>query len=193
MFAVVVTGGKQYKVAADDVIKVEKLDGAAGDKIQLDNILMIGDDKGVKVGSPALANTVVGAEILEQIRDKKIRVFKKKRRKGYQKTQGHRQFLTVLRITDIGGTKKAAPKPKKAAAKKADVDEAKAVTKPTPKKAAPKKPPAEKTEVKKAAPKKAAPKKAAAKKAPAKKAPAKKAPAKKAAAKKPSTTKKETK
>ncbi len=157
MFAVIKTGAKQYKVAVGDVIKVEKLDGDAGAKISLDNVLMVGDDKGVKVGTPAVSGTVVTAEILEQARAAKIIVFKKKRRQNYRRKAGHRQEQTVLRITEIGkaAAKKAAPK--KEAAKK---DAPKAEEK----KAAPKKAAAKKAPVKKAAPKKAAAKKPAAKK-----------------------------
>ena len=157
MFAVIKTGAKQYKVAVGDVIKVEKLDGDAGAKISLDNVLMVGDDKGVKVGTPAVSGTVVTAEILEQARAAKIIVFKKKRRQNYRRKAGHRQEQTVLRITEIGkaAAKKAAPK--KEAAKK---DAPKAEEK----KAAPKKAAAKKAPVKKAAPKKPAAKKPAAKK-----------------------------
>lgn len=147
MFAVIKTGGKQYKVAPNDVIKVEKLDGEAGAKIDLVEVLMVGDDKGVKVGSPMLAGTVVTAEILEQTRAAKIIVFKKKRRQNYRRKKGHRQELTVLRVLEIGtgAAKKAAVKTEeKAAAPKA------AAKKAAPKKAAPK------TTAKKAAPKKAA-------------------------------------
>ncbi len=153
MFAVVKTGAKQYKVAAGDVIKVEKLDGEAGSKVTLDHVLMTGDDKGVTVGTPTVSGTVVTAEILEQGRAAKIIIFKKKRRQNYRRKNGHRQSLTVLRILEIG---KAAAKaaPKKAAAKKAEAKPA------AEKKAAPKKPAAEK----KAAPKKPAAKKTAAKK-----------------------------
>ncbi len=113
MFAVIKTGAKQYKVAVGDVIKVqEKLDGEAGAQIALDNVLMVGDDKGVKVGTPTVSGTVVSAEILEQARASKIIVFKKKRRHNYRRKAGHRQEQTVLRITDIGkgAAKKAAPK-----------------------------------------------------------------------------------
>jgi len=165
MFAVVKTGGKQYRVAEGDVIKVEKLDGEAGKNVTLDEVLMIGDDKGVKVGEPLIKGANVTAEVLEQKKDKKITVFKKKRRHNYRRKKGHRQEITVLRVKAIAATaaKKAAPK---AAEEKAPAKEA-----------APKKAPA-----KKAAPKAAAPK-AAAKKAPAKKAPAKKTTAKKAAPK----------
>lgn len=160
MFAVVKTGGKQYRVAEGDVIKVEKLDGEAGKNVTLDEVLMIGDDKGVKVGEPLIKGANVTAEVLEQKKDKKITVFKKKRRHNYRRKKGHRQEITVLRVKRIAATaaKKAAPK---AAAETAPAKEA-----------APKKAPA----------KKAAPK-AAAKKAPAKKAPAKKAAPKKAAPK----------
>ena len=169
MFAVVKTGGKQYRVAEGDVIKVEKLEGEAGKNITLDEVLMIGDDKGVKVGEPLLEGANVTAEVLEQKKDKKITVFKKKRRHNYRRKKGHRQEITVLRVKAIAATaaKKAAPK----AAPKAADEKAPA------KEAAPKKAPA-----KAAAPKAAAPK-AAAKKAPAKKAPAKKAAPKKAAPK----------
>ncbi len=165
MFAVVKTGGKQYRVAEGDVIKVEKLDGETGKNVTLDEVLMIGDDKGVKVGEPLLKGANVTAEVLEQKKDKKITVFKKKRRHNYRRKKGHRQEITVLRVKKIAATaaKKAAPK----AAQKTEAEKAPA------KEAAPKKAPA----------KKAAPKAAAAKKAPAKKAPAKKAAPKKAAPK----------
>ena len=162
MFAVIKTGAKQYKVAVGDVIKVEKLDGEAGAKISLDNVLMVGDDKGVKVGTPAISGTVVTAEILEQARAAKIIVFKKKRRQNYRRKAGHRQEQTVLRITEIGkaAAKKAAPKKAAAKADAPKVEE---------KKAPAKKAAAKKTDVKKAPAKKAAPKKAAAKKPAAKK------------------------
>ena len=156
MFAVVVTGGKQYKVAVNDVIKVEKLAGDAGSTVTFDKVLLVGDDKGVKVGTPMVDGVVVSAEVLEQKRDDKIIIFKKRRRQNSRRKNGHRQYLTVLRITDIGDGKKAAPK--KTAAKKAEA-------------------PAEKAPAKKAAPKAAAEKKAPAKKAAPKKAPAKKAAA----------------
>lgn len=174
MFAVVKTGAKQYKVAAGDVIKVEKLDGDAGATITLDHILMVGNDKGVEVGTPTVSGTVVTAEILEQARAAKIIIFKKKRRQNYRRKNGHRQELTVLRILEIG------PKTAKTAAKKA-----------APKKVAAK-PTAEKAVAeKKAAPKaEAAPKKAAAKKATA---PKKAATPKKPAAKKPAAKKTEEK
>jgi large subunit ribosomal protein L21 len=115
MFAVVKTGGKQYRVAEGDVIKVEKLDGEAGKSITLDEVLMVGDAKGIKVGEPLVKGAKVTAEVLEQKKDKKITVFKKKRRHNYRRKVGHRQEITVLRVTKIAGA--AA---KKAAAKKTE-------------------------------------------------------------------------
>ncbi|WP_372340384.1 50S ribosomal protein L21 [Parvularcula sp. IMCC14364] len=125
MYAVVKTGGKQYKVAANDVIKVEKLSGEPGDVVTLDDVLMVAGDSGVTVGSPRVDGAAVAAEILEQARTKKIVVFKKRRRQTYRRKAGHRQHLTVLRVTDIltGGAKPSAKKkaaPKKEAAPAAD-------------------------------------------------------------------------
>ncbi len=131
MFAVIKTGGKQYKVAKDDVIKVERLAGEAGDTLQLDQVLAIaGDDGAMTLGTPMLEGATVSATLLEQARADKIVVFKKKRRQNYRRKAGHRQNLSVLKITDISasGAKKAAPKkaaakkaaPKKAAAKKTE-------------------------------------------------------------------------
>jgi len=156
MFAVVKTGGKQYRVTEGDVIKVEKLEGEVGKSIVLDQILMIGDDKSVKVGEPLVAGTSVTADVLEQKKDTKIVIFKKKRRHNYRRKRGHRQEITVLRVTAIG----------KAAAKTAAP---KAATKKTEAKAEEKAAPAKKAPVKKAPAKKAAAK-TAEKKAPAKKA-----------------------
>ncbi len=137
MFAVVKTGGKQYRVAKDDVIKVEKLEGEAGSKIVLEDVLMVSDGDKPTVGSPLVEGAAVEAEVLEQGKGEKIIVFKKKRRHNYRRKRGHRQELTVLRITDItvGGAKKAKAKAaeKKAPAKKA------AAKKATAKKAAAKK------------------------------------------------------
>ena len=168
MFAVVRTGGKQYRVAAGDKIAVEKLAGEAGDTITLGDVLLAGEGD-----SLADAGKVsVSAEIIAQAKSEKVVVFKKSRRHNYRRKAGHRQQMTLLRITDVGeGSKKAAAKP---AAKKADAA-------PAEDKAADAKPAAKKAPAKKAdtadkpAAKKAAPKKTAATKAPAKKAPAKKA------------------
>lgn len=160
MFAVVKTGGKQYRVTEGDVVRVEKLESEAGKQVTLNDVLMVGDDKGVKVGSPLVDGASVTFDVLETKKDDKIVVFKKKRRHNYRRKKGHRQWLTVLKVAEIS----AAPK-KKAAPKKA---EAKAETaEAAPKKAAPKKTAASE---KAAAPKKAAPKKAAPKKAAPKKA-----------------------
>ncbi|WP_411817199.1 50S ribosomal protein L21 [Hyphococcus sp. DH-69] len=126
MYAVVKTGGKQYRVSKDDVLKVERLPGEAGDVITLDEILMLGNGGDVTVGAPTVDGAAVAAEILEQKRDKKIIVFKKRRRQNYRRKAGHRQHLTVLRVTEIL-TDGAKPKPaakKKAAPKAAPKAEA---------------------------------------------------------------------
>ncbi|MFQ5438078.1 MAG: 50S ribosomal protein L21 [Paracoccaceae bacterium] len=199
MFAVLKTGGKQYKVASGDVLKVEKLAGSAGDKVQFNDVLMLGGDK-VTLGAPLVDDAAVQAEILDQIKGPKLIHFVKRRRKhSSQRKKGHRQQLTVLRVTDIlaagaaksgvaaavGGAvaevvdapvQKAAPR--KAAAKPATAK------KPAAKKAAAKPATAKKPAAKKAAAKPAAAKKPAAKKAAAKPAAAKKPAAKKPAAKK---------
>ena len=121
MFAVIKSGGKQYKVAKDDVIRVEKLDAEAGASIDLNEVLMVGDDKSQTVGVPLVDGASVSATVLEQMRDRKIIIFKKKRRQNYRRKNGHRQHLTVLRIDDIlaAGKKKAAPKIKAEAAPEA--------------------------------------------------------------------------
>lgn len=116
MYAVVKTGGKQYRVSKDDILKVERLPGEAGDVVTLDEILMVGDGGEVTVGAPMVDGAAVAAEILEQKRDKKIIVFKKRRRQNYRRKAGHRQHLTVLRVTEIlTGGAKAKPAAKKAA------------------------------------------------------------------------------
>ncbi len=114
MFAVIKTGGKQYKVAKNDVISVEKLQADPGATVAFDQVLLIGDGKGQKVGAPVVKGASVTATVLEQTRGDKIIVFKKKRRKHYRRTAGHRQYLTVLRIADIlpAPEKKAAAEPK---------------------------------------------------------------------------------
>lgn len=134
MYAVVETGGKQYRVAIGDKLKVEKLDVEEGTTIELDRVLMTSNDGEVTVGSPLVDGTAVGATVLGQGRGEKIKVYKFKRRKKYRRTQGHRQSYTELEITSIGaatGEAKAAPKkveakkvaPKKAAPKKESVAE----------------------------------------------------------------------
>jgi len=119
MFAVVKTGGKQYRVAKDDVIRVEKLTAEPGEKIALSDVLMIDDGDKKTVGAPLIEGAAVEAEVVDQMRAKKIIVFKKKRRQNYRRKNGHRQNQTVLKILEIkasGATKAAA---KKATAKKA--------------------------------------------------------------------------
>ncbi|OGQ48240.1 MAG: 50S ribosomal protein L21 [Deltaproteobacteria bacterium RIFCSPLOWO2_02_FULL_47_10] len=101
MYAIIATGGKQYKISENDTVRVEKLLGNAGDKINFDKILMVGGDNGPKVGRPYLNGANVEAEILAQDRAKKVLVFKKKRRKGFKKMIGHRQCYTEVRVTKI--------------------------------------------------------------------------------------------
>ncbi len=97
MFAVIKTGGKQYKVQKDSVIIVEKLAGEAGTKVSFDEVLMAGD----KVGTPVVAGASVSGEIVRQTRGEKVIIFKKIRRHGYKRKQGHKQDLTIVKITDI--------------------------------------------------------------------------------------------
>lgn len=126
MFAVVRTGGKQFRVTADDVIKVEKLPGVAGDIVTLRDVLMLTGDAGPEIGQPTVAGASVAAVILEQARDDKIIVFKKRRRKNYRRKKGHRQSMTVLRVREIltGGAMpslEAVAAPVASAAKRDDV------------------------------------------------------------------------
>ncbi len=141
MYAIVRTGGKQYKVAKNDVISVEKLSGEAGATIELNEVLMIGEGADAAVGDPLVAGAKVVTLVLEQTRADKILVFKKKRRKKYRRTQGHRQDITVLRVTELltagampakakaESKAKAEPKAKAAAAKKAPAKKAAASAK----------------------------------------------------------------
>ncbi|KAB2891534.1 MAG: 50S ribosomal protein L21 [Desulfobulbaceae bacterium] len=101
MYAIVRTGGKQYQVACGDQLRVEKLDGNVGDTIHLEEVLMVVDGDQVKVGQPVLESAKVVAKIAEQGRAKKVIVFKKKRRKGFQVKKGHRQSFTGLKIEEI--------------------------------------------------------------------------------------------
>jgi large subunit ribosomal protein L21 len=101
MYAVIQTGGKQYRVSQGDLITVEKLDGVAGDRVEIDSVLMVGEGNQVAVGQPRLAQARVVGLIVRQERGAKVIIFKHKRRKGYQKKQGHRQWQTLLRVTDI--------------------------------------------------------------------------------------------
>lgn len=101
MYAVVETGGRQYRVHPGDTIDVEKLPGEIGDTVSLSSVLMVGEGADVTVGTPTLADTHVDAQIVAQKRGEKIIVFKFKRRKNYRRKTGHRQYLTSLKITDI--------------------------------------------------------------------------------------------
>ena len=101
MYAVILTGGKQYRVKAGDVLAIEKLDLEPGRKAQFDRVLLIEDGGTVQVGSPVLDNAMVLGLVLENFKDEKVLVFKKKRRKQYRRTRGHRQQLTKVRITRI--------------------------------------------------------------------------------------------
>ncbi len=163
MFAVIKTGGKQYKVASGDILRIEKVTGNAGDKVQFNEVLMVGGDKPV-IGAPSVAGAAVQAEILEQGKGPKVINYVKRRRKhSSQRKKGHRQQITVLRVTEIlakGGDKSgvaaalngagfipAVEPAKKPVAKKAAAKaEAKTDAKPAAKKAAPKKKAAAKAE-----------------------------------------------
>lgn len=102
MFAIVETGGKQYRVAKDNTIEVEKLEGAAGDKVTLENVLLVSKGEGdVVVGTPVVEGAKVVAEIVDNFRTDKVVVFKKKRRHNYRRTHGHRQSMMTLKIVDI--------------------------------------------------------------------------------------------
>ncbi len=176
MYAVVKTGGKQYRVTKDDTILVEKLDADEGQTVTLSDVMLLGDGDKVTVGTPVVADASVEAQVVSQTRGPKIIIFRRKRRKNHRRTQGHRQDLTLLKITDINTSgKKAAPANKAAA---------KAKAKPAAKKeATPANKAAAKAETKPAAKKAAAPGKKTAAKAEAKPA-AKKAAAKTTTAKK---------
>jgi large subunit ribosomal protein L21 len=149
MFAVIRTGGKQYRVAPNDIIEVEKIAGKPGEVIELAEVILLGGEGAPKTGSPTIAGALVAAEVIEQKLSDKIIVFKKKRRSNYRRKRGHRQALTALRITEIltDGKKpsKAVPKPeaKKAEKKsepKAEAKAAKKEAKPAAKRPAAKKP-----------------------------------------------------
>ncbi len=153
MYAVVKTGGKQYRVAKDDKIIIDHIDAEAGDNIVLDQVLMMVDGEKVSMGAPTVSGAAVGAMVLRQTRGPKIMVFRRKRRKNFRRIHGHRQDLTLIQITDIAADGKVKPaakaKPKAASAEVKPGDEA-PVKKAALKKAAVKKAPA-----KEAAPEKA--------------------------------------
>ncbi len=103
MFAVIKTGGKQYRVSPTDTITVEKLEGEAGDAVSFDQVMLVGGADGAEptLGAPLVAGATVAAEIVEQTRGPRLLVFKKRRRKNSRRTRGHRQWLTTVKITDI--------------------------------------------------------------------------------------------
>lgn len=164
MFAVVKTGGKQYRVAANDIIAVEKLDAEPGAVVELTDVLMVGNETAQTAGTPIVAGATVAAEVVKQARAKKVIIFKKKRRKDYRRTRGHKQHLTVLRITEIltdgkKPEKRAAAKPEAKAQAQTQVQtQAKPAAEKKPKAAA-KNPAAKKPAAKKPAARKPAAKK----------------------------------
>ena len=107
MYAVIKTGGKQYRVQAGDVLIVEKLAGEPGAELTFNDVLMVGDAAGVTVGAPLVDGAVVTGALLETRKGEKVKIFKKIRRQGYRRTRGHRQTETVLRVTSIEGAGKA--------------------------------------------------------------------------------------
>ena len=152
MYAIVEIAGHQYKVQKDQQVFVNRLDAKEGAKIKFDKVLLMDKGGDVTVGAPAISGLTVHATVERHLKGDKVLVFKKKRRKGYQKLNGFRPYLTEIRITDIkkGAAKKAAPKKEEVAEEK-----------PAAKKAAAKRPAAKKAAAKKPAAKKAAPKKVA--------------------------------
>jgi large subunit ribosomal protein L21 len=119
MFAVIKTGGKQYKVAAGDKLVIEKLEGDAGSAVTFADVLMIGGDAGVTVGAPRVAGATVAATLLETRKGDKVMVMKKTRRSTYRRRNGHRQWGSVVEITGISADGSAPAKPAKAKAAKA--------------------------------------------------------------------------
>lgn len=101
MYAVIASGGKQYKVQEGEILKVEKLDGQVGSEVAFDQVLLLSDGEAVKIGQPTLADVAIRGHIIEQGREKKILVFKYKRRKRYRRKQGHRQSYTAVKIDRI--------------------------------------------------------------------------------------------
>ena len=168
MYAVFRTGGKQYRAAKGDVLRLEKIEADEGATVTFDEVLLIGEGADIKVGDPLLSGSSVSGKVLSQGKTKKVNVVKFRRRQNYLRQGSHRQFYTEVEITGISGAgaKKAAPK-KEAAEKPAAKEEAEA-------KPAAKKKVAKKTAAKKAASKKTSKKKTAAKKTAAKKKAAKK-------------------
>ncbi len=155
MYAIVEIAGQQFKVSPGTKVYVNRLEAKEGSKVEFDNVLLVDDEGKIQVGTPKVDGVKVEATVLSHLKGDKVIVFQKKRRKGYQKANGHRQFLSQLQIDKVGaGKAKKAAAPKKEAAPKAAAEKEEA-----PKKAAAKKAPAKKAAPKKAAAKKAAPKK----------------------------------
>ena len=117
MYAVVKTGGKQYRVTKDDTILVEKLDADEGQTVTLSDVMLLGDGDKVTVGTPVVPDASVEAQVVSQTRGPKIIIFRRKRRKNHRRTQGHRQDLTLLKVTDINTSGKKAATAKKVASK----------------------------------------------------------------------------
>jgi large subunit ribosomal protein L21 len=130
MYAVIRTGGKQYKVAPEDVLQIEKIDGAAGDAVQFSDVLMIGGEGEPAVGAPLVAGAAVSAEVVEQGRGPKVIIFKKRRRQNYRRKKGHRQDLTTVRILEIFTDGKAPALAAKESSKPAPASEAAGEAKP---------------------------------------------------------------
>ena len=126
MFAIVEIAGQQFKVAKDQKVFVHRLDAKTGDKVSFDQVYMLADGDKVSVGAPAVANASVEAKVVRHLKDDKVIVFKKKRRKGYRVKNGHRQSLTEILIESVGvgAAKKAAPAKKDASPKAAEKKEA---------------------------------------------------------------------
>ena len=161
MYAVFRSGGKQYRAAKGDVLRLEKIEADEGATVKFDEVLLVGEGSDIKVGTPLLAGSTVSGKVVRQGKSKKVPVVKFKRRKNYLRQGTHRQFFTEVEITGIAGgsAKKAAPKKEEVA--DAPAAKKKAAKKPAAKKAATKKPAAKKTAAKKPAAKKKAAKKKA--------------------------------
>ena len=101
MYAIIKTGGKQYRISPGDVLRVERLPGERGDEVILDQVLLVTDGDAVQVGQPLVPNATVRTQIVRQGKGKKVLIFKKKRRKNYRRKQGHRQLFTALQIDEI--------------------------------------------------------------------------------------------
>jgi large subunit ribosomal protein L21 len=101
MFAIIRTGGKQYKVSKDTYLNVEKLDAKQGDRITISDVLLLSDGDKTTVGAPTVSGASVTVEVLEQFRDEKVIIFKKRRRQNYRRKNGHRQHLTTIKVIDI--------------------------------------------------------------------------------------------